>query len=126
MSRKTVLVCDDSTDVLRVCSLSLRSKYNVLVAKSGEECISLCSALRDNKTRIDLFLLDYQLEDMTAEDVLSKIEEMFERAKAILISGYDVEELRLSKLGKRNIVVSQLKKPFSISDLIEKVAFHTT
>jgi hypothetical protein len=37
--RRTVLVCDDEKDLLFIFTIALQESYDVLTAKSGEECI---------------------------------------------------------------------------------------
>ena len=37
--KKTVVICDDEQDLLQVFELALESKFNVILASSGKECI---------------------------------------------------------------------------------------
>jgi hypothetical protein len=37
--KKTVMVCDDEPDLLQLFGMALKSKYNVILVSSGEDCI---------------------------------------------------------------------------------------
>jgi response regulator RpfG family c-di-GMP phosphodiesterase len=37
--KKTVMICDDERDLLQLFGQALRSKYNVILASFGEDCI---------------------------------------------------------------------------------------
>lgn len=115
------MICDDQQDILRACALFLRGKYNILTAKSGRECISLYSEQKDGGTKVDLLLLDYRLGDMTGEEVARKIKLENAETKVILITAYELDDLKLSALYQENLIDSQLKKPFSFAELEKKI-----
>jgi hypothetical protein len=39
--KKTVMICDDERDLLQLFGQAIRSKYNVILVSSGEECIEI-------------------------------------------------------------------------------------
>ncbi|MGI0090987.1 MAG: response regulator [Nitrososphaerales archaeon] len=119
--RKTIIVCDDQQDILRACSLFLRRKYNLLTARSGEECLAVYFDQMTKGTKVHVLLLDYQLGDMTAEDVARKIKESSWGTKIILITAYELNDLVMSKPFQENLIDSQLKKPFGLAELDRKI-----
>jgi CheY-like chemotaxis protein len=61
--KRTVMICDDEKDILLAFSIELQTKYNVLTAKSGEQCIKKYLDAKHSVRKIDLILLDYRLGD---------------------------------------------------------------
>jgi CheY-like chemotaxis protein len=62
--KKTVMICDDDNDLLQLYKLALNSKYDILTASSGKECIERFIQHKREDKNIDLLLLDYRLKDM--------------------------------------------------------------
>jgi CheY-like chemotaxis protein len=54
------LICDDERDLLLMFAISLQANYNVLTAKTGEECIKKYLDAKNSGRKIDLILLDYK------------------------------------------------------------------
>ena len=59
--KKTVMICEDEQDVLLSFELMLKSKYNIMLVDSGEECIAKYIEEINRGNKIDLVLLDYKL-----------------------------------------------------------------
>jgi CheY-like chemotaxis protein len=72
-----------------VVHIELQTKYNVLTAKSGEECIKKYLDAKHSGRKIDLILLDYRLGDTTGDYVAHKIKELND-VKIIMITAYEV------------------------------------
>lgn len=70
VSRKTILVVDDSPLALRSVKAMLDDKYNVVVATDGEKAITMI-----HKKHPDLILLDYEMPEMDGRVTLGKIRE---------------------------------------------------
>jgi hypothetical protein len=51
--KRTVMICDDEKDILLAFSIELHTKYNVLTAKSGEECIKKYLDAKHSGRKID-------------------------------------------------------------------------
>jgi CheY-like chemotaxis protein len=58
---KTVMICDDDNDFLQLFKLALNSKYEILTASSGKECIEQFIQQKREGKNIDLLLLDCSL-----------------------------------------------------------------
>ena len=113
--KKTILICDDQRDFVSCCTLALRSKFNVLKAFSGGECLSYFRESASGDEVPDVVLMDYQLGDMRADQVLEKMKLMgvrSPRTKILIISGMD--ELSIPE-------VSELRKPFSLEQLKKQI-----
>ena len=119
--KKTVMVCDDERDVLQVFELALKSKYNVILASSGEECVARFIEEKNRGNKIHLILLDYRLGDMSGDFVARTIKQ-YNETKIILISGHDLDDTLLKELEENKYIIKYIKKPIQVADLIEIVA----
>ena len=119
--RKTVMICDDEQDLLQVFELALESKYNVILASSGEDCIDRFLGEKNRGNKIHLILLDYRLGDMFGDSVARTIKQ-YNGTKIILISAYDLDSALVKELEENNHIANYIKKPIQIDDLIELVA----
>jgi CheY-like chemotaxis protein len=119
--RQTVLICDDESDLLLMFAVGLQASYNVLTAKSGEECIKIYLDAKRSGRKIDLILLDYKLGDTTGYHVAHKIKELND-VKIIMITAYEVNYDITRKLEDNELVVDIVQKPIAIDSLIAKVA----
>lgn len=119
--RRTVMICDDERDLLLMFSIELETKYNILTAESGEECIQKYVNERHNGRKIDLILLDYRLGDMMGDSVARRIKELND-VKIILISAYDLDQQMIRDLKENDYVVDILQKPVTMESLIGTIA----
>ena len=119
--KKTVMICDDERDLLQVFELALESKYNVILASSGEDCIDKFIEEKNRGNKIHLILLDYRLGDMFGDSVARTIKQ-YNGTKIILISAYDLDSALVKGLEENNHITNYIKKPIQIDDLIELVA----
>jgi response regulator RpfG family c-di-GMP phosphodiesterase len=83
--KKTVMICDDEQDLRQLFGIALKSKYNVILVDSGEDCIDKYIDEKSQGNKIHLILLDYRLGGMFGDSVARKIKE-YNGTKIILIS----------------------------------------
>lgn len=114
------MVCDDESDVLRAYRIALASKYNVVTASSGEECLRKYEGELKAGSKVDVLLLDYKLGDMLGDEVACKIRDM-DGTKIILISAYEIESNFLGDLKQRNCITAFVKKPITMSSLLSTI-----
>ena len=119
--KKTVVICDDEQDLLQVFELALESKYNVILASSGKECIDRFLEEKNRGSKVHLILLDYRLGDMFGDSVARTIKQ-YNGTKIILISAYDLESSLVKELEENKYIVKYIEKPIQVADLIEIVA----
>jgi response regulator RpfG family c-di-GMP phosphodiesterase len=115
------MVCDDEKDILFAFSIGLQTKYNVLTAESGEQCIKKYLNAKRSGRKIDLILLDYRLGDTTGYHVAHKIKELND-VKIIIITAYEVNHDIIRELEDNELVVDIVQKPITIDSLVAKVA----
>jgi response regulator RpfG family c-di-GMP phosphodiesterase len=120
-SKRTVMICDDERDLLLMFAIELQTKYNVLTAESGEECIKKYLDAKGSGRKIDLILLDYRLGDTTGAYVANKIKELND-VKIIMITAYEVNHDIARELKENEYVIDIVQKPIAIDSLMAKVA----
>jgi len=116
--KKKVLVVDDDVEIVELISdiLTRDGRFEIRTASSGYE-----AGMATEQFRPDLILLDYMLPDVNGNVVCQTIRSNpeFENTRIIIVSGVIKQEEidQLLKSGAQDF----LKKPFSISELTDKV-----
>ncbi len=106
-----ILLVDDEPMILDVGSQMLEVLgYHVQVESSGGNCLS--ALLREP---YDLLILDYNLDDMNAQQIVEKIIEYQLPVCIIISSGTPNQSLGDTQLDKR--ISGFLNKPFKIEEL---------
>jgi CheY-like chemotaxis protein len=116
--KKTILICEDESDLLLTFKLVLKSKYDVISVNSGKACIDTYIKERH---KIDLILLDYKLRDMSGDSVARKIRS-YNGTNIILISGYDLDHTLLKELEDENYISKFVKKPIDNDQLNQLIS----
>lgn len=123
--RKTILVVDDSNIVRNFVTRIFSDKYNVGIAKDGEEAIKLIKANMNNDF-IETILLDLNMPKVDGFAVLEfmKQQDLFKKMPVSIISG-DSSKETIDKAFTYEIV-DMLSKPFneqSVKSIIEKTIY---
>ncbi len=116
--KRKVLIVDDDAEIVELISdiLSREGGFEIRTASSGYE-----AGMITQQFRPDLILLDYMLPDVNGNVVCQTIRKNpeFENTRIIIISGVikqdEIEQL--FRAGAQEF----LKKPFNISELLDKV-----
>ena len=119
-TQKTVMICDDELDVLRAYKIALASRYSVVTASSGEECLRKYVDETKAGAKVDVLLLDYRLGDMPGDEVARKIRDL-DGTKIILISAYEISSAFLDELKQKNCITSFIKKPVTMASLLASI-----
>jgi CheY-like chemotaxis protein len=102
-------------------TIALQGDYDVLTAKSGEECIEKYLAAKQSGRKIDVILLDYRLGDTTGYHVSHKIKKLND-VKIIMITAFHVDDVITRELEDNELVVDIVQKPVDIDLLTAKIA----
>jgi CheY-like chemotaxis protein len=115
---KCVLICDDDTEIVNVCTIILKKKgYEVITTQTSENIFDMV----ENK-RPDLILMDLWIPEMGGEAATVKLKQNPETKDIpiILFSAHnDVEQV-----AKRIHAEGFLPKPFRISELEDVLNKH--
>jgi CheY-like chemotaxis protein len=121
--KKTIMICEDEPDVLLSFELMLKSKYNLMLVDSGEECIAKYIEEINWGNKIDLVLLDYKLCDVMGDSVARKIKEL-NGVKIILISAFNIDGVLVKELENGSYISKYILKPIetdSLTNLIDEI-----
>ena len=114
VSRKTIMVIDDSIVIRKMIEIALEDEdFNIVTAISGKEGLENIESQQPN-----LVILDMMLPDMNGIDVLKTIKSN-KNLPVIMLSGKDSPQLIES--AKEIGVDDFLPKPFRDEELVEKV-----
>lgn len=116
--KRKVLIVDDDAEIVELISdiLSGEGGFEIRTASSGYE-----AGMITQQFRPDLILLDYMLPDVNGNVVCQTIRKNpeFENTRIIIVSGVIKQDEidQLLRAGAQDF----LKKPFTISELLDKV-----
>ena len=116
--KKKVLVVDDDAEIVELISdvLMRDGRFEIRTASSG-----YTAGIETQQFRPDVILLDYMLPDVNGNIVCQTIRKNpdFEHIKIIIVSGVIKQDEidQLLQAGAQGFV----KKPFSITELIDKI-----
>lgn len=113
---KTILVVDDSlTSLFLVKKMVEKAGYNVVQAKSGQECLKMVK-----KKLPSLVLLDIMLPDLSGDMVFFKLKDIYPKIKVILFSSLALSDNTIRDL--TNIgVIGFLRKPLKEEELLNAI-----
>lgn len=113
---KRILLVENEKNLARFVTLELQKEAFLLdVVDTGSQGLALA---REND--YDLFLLNYDLQDMTASEFARQLS-LFKPASVIIVLA-SREEIKEHADEIQSFAVSYTVKPFIISDLVEKVS----
>jgi response regulator RpfG family c-di-GMP phosphodiesterase len=118
--QKTILVCDDETDLLLMFRIYLESQYKVITVDSGQACIETVLDHKNKKEEIDLLLLDYKLGDISGDIVARKLKEIND-IKILLITAFELDNQIVRELIQQGLIVDVVKKPIQLEQLSHKI-----
>ena len=119
-SKKTILVCNDETDLLLMFRIYLESQYKVLTVDSGKSCIDTILEHKNKNEEIDLLLLDYKLGDISGDIVARKVKEI-DDIKILLITAFELDNQIVSELIQEGLIEDVVKKPIQLELLSRKI-----
>jgi DNA-binding response OmpR family regulator len=122
--RKSILVCDDESDLLLMFQIHLESQYNVSTVVTGKECIDRVSELKKKNEMIDLVLLDYKLGDITGENVARKIRETEKNIKILMITAFELDDHIVKNMIQNRFIDDIINKPIQLEELSKKIEEH--
>lgn len=116
-SGETILVVENETALLPMLKMMLEQLgYRVLTANSAQTAVDLA---KKHKQEINLLITDVIMPEMTGCEVLDLVQETIPDIKTLFMSGHPANVL--IRRGFTGSNLNFLQKPFSMSDLAEKI-----
>ena len=115
--RGRILLVEDEDAVRSIAAKTLVKRgYDVVEACDGEEAYEI---LEDDEDGFDLMISDVVMPGLDGPGLLEKARDMLKDTRVVFISGYAAEQF--SQTLSREADVSFLPKPFTLTQLAEKV-----
>ncbi len=110
--KPTILVADDEEHVRESFKLILEDKYNIIIARNGEEAVQKLVA-----DGIDLAFMDIKMPVMDGLEALKKAKELGVEVKIIMVTAYGTKDnfLKAMENGAYDFIV----KPFDMNELLK-------
>ncbi|GHV87824.1 hypothetical protein AGMMS50267_01840 [Spirochaetia bacterium] len=121
--KKTVLAIDDLPMILAVYKNILDSQYDVKIAVSAMEALTLLKTIT-----VDIFLVDIEMPDMSGFEFIHEIRKMpkFMSTPVIVISGHSSEDFAAHALSKgANMFIAKPVKPANLLAQVSNLLEHT-
>lgn len=117
MDKKTILIAEDAESNFMYLNILLRSKYNILRAHNGQECIDIY-----RQTNPDLILLDIKMPQTDGLYALEEIRKVNANTPIIMQTAYafDSDVERAMALGATDYLTKPIMKE-KLYESIEKV-----
>lgn len=114
---ETILIVEDETSLLRLCSTILESLGYTVVGEQNPQ--SALDHVKQNPRKFDLLLTDVIMPDMNGNQLREAIEEIQPQIKTLFMSGYTSEIISYQGVVAKS--VNFIQKPFSKQSLAEKI-----
>ena len=115
--KETILILDNSKELcLELQSILNQRNYKVLFATKGKECIEILK-----KNEISLLILDMEIDDINALDLLEGLREMYLLDQFFVLTISNSKNSSLVRDALKNGAEDFLKKPFLYEELLLKV-----
>jgi putative two-component system response regulator len=116
---KTIMVVDDNLVNLRYIEGQLSGHYHVILAKSGEQALSICS-----RERPDIILLDIEMPVMDGFETISRLKRdmVLSHIPVIFLTAH--HDTAIEVKGLESGAVDFITKPFEKSLLLHRLALH--
>jgi len=106
-----ILVVDDERTIRDLFQRSLKNEgYEVLTAKSGEECLSILE--REEPNSVKLVFLDLRMEGIAGENTFERIKAIDTDLPVFIITGYGTYPEKLRLFSKK--IDRYISKPFDM------------
>lgn len=117
--RQTILVVDDEGMNISLLTKTLKEKYRVLAAKTGEQALKIV-----NKDKVDLILLDIIMPEMDGYKIISYLKNRESTKDIPVIFTTSKTEAQDEAKGLQLGAVDYIKKPFYLPIMEARVQTH--
>lgn len=112
-TKHTILAIDDEQNNLSLLQRTLRSKYNILLASSGNEALNI---LNEHSEEISLIVSDQKMPLMDGTDLFKIISEKYPNIVKILLTGHSNIDILVDSINECHLF-QYILKPFDPDQL---------
>lgn len=114
---ETILLVDDEPPVCEIASDMLKDLgYRVFIAENGRKALSL---YRQQKSKIDLVILDINMPQMDGHETLRRLKDFDSKVRVLISSGYGDGAFGIDAFDGR--IEGFLQKPYQVQDIAKVV-----
>lgn len=123
---KAAIICvDDEWTILRTLGEQLKrnfgQEYEIELANSGAEALSICAELRAEGLEISLVISDQQMQGMEGDTLLIEIHRLYPKTLKIMLTG-EADADSVGNVVNADALYRYIPKPWNETDLILTVA----
>ncbi len=109
-NKQTILIVDDEEKALKVLKINLKDKYNVLLARNGNQALSLI-----NHEPVDLVLTDLKMPEMSGNELVKQLREQGFKIPVIIMTAYGTVENAVESI--KQGAFDYVLKPLNLDNL---------
>ena len=102
-----MVLVDDDPPVLAAIERDMRSRFGgeflIVGASSGRQAVDLVRDLKRRDTEVALFLVDQRMPDMTGLQFLEEVEELYPRARKVLLTAYSDTSVAIQGINRTGL-----------------------
>ena len=115
---RRILIVDDELDLREMLRLMLKTEgFETEMAEDGTDFLS-----KIDRFQPDLVTLDVMMPGLTTEEILEKLKKKNSNPKIILITVVRYSEEEQEKMLEKDNIVSYIKKPFDLDNLLNTLS----
>jgi thioredoxin reductase (NADPH) len=107
MAKPIILAVDDDASVLEAVVQDLRrnygQNYRILRAASGQAALDTCTQLKERGDVVALIVSDQRMPGMAGVDLLERVQEVFPKARRVLLTAYADTEAAIRAINAARI-----------------------
>jgi thioredoxin reductase (NADPH) len=107
MAKPIILAVDDDASVLEAVVQDLRrnygQNYRILRAASGQAALDTCTQLKERGDVVALIVSDQRMPGMAGVDLLERVQEIFPKARRVLLTAYADTEAAIRAINAARI-----------------------
>jgi thioredoxin reductase (NADPH) len=107
MAKPIILAVDDDASVLEAVVQDLRrnygQNYRILRAASGQAALDTCTQLKERGDAVALIVSDQRMPGMAGVDLLQRVQELFPKARRVLLTAYADTEAAIRAINAARI-----------------------
>jgi response regulator RpfG family c-di-GMP phosphodiesterase len=112
MKKINILYVDDELMNLELFTIVFNEKFNIIIAKSGQEGLEKIEQNKD----ISVVISDMHMPEMNGIEFINKVKSRFDNIICYILTGFEITE-EIADALNQNIIQKYFKKPFNAKEI---------